>query len=165
MHLAFAPELQDFRARSRRLAGSQLAGPFAVARPEQPCRSCRRAARLGAGAWRRTLELPSAGPSVRRPRRPIAEQVIFAEEYARAKAPAAHRPSSASNSPAPPCSLSARGPKARFLPDIARGRAIWCQGYSEPNAGSDLANVRTKARLRRRHLPSSTARKSGPLWA
>lgn len=35
--------------------------------------------------------------------------------------------------------------KKRFLPEIARGEIRWCQGYSEPGAGSDLANVQTKA--------------------
>jgi acyl-CoA dehydrogenase len=35
--------------------------------------------------------------------------------------------------------------KKHYLPEIARGEVRWCQGYSEPNAGSDLASLQTKA--------------------
>jgi alkylation response protein AidB-like acyl-CoA dehydrogenase len=37
--------------------------------------------------------------------------------------------------------------KQRFLGPMARCEELWCQGYSEPDAGSDLANIRTRARL------------------
>jgi alkylation response protein AidB-like acyl-CoA dehydrogenase len=37
--------------------------------------------------------------------------------------------------------------KAKYLPGIKAGTEFWCQGYSEPNAGSDLSNIKTKARF------------------
>jgi len=41
--------------------------------------------------------------------------------------------------------------KMRFLPDITAGKTWWCQGYSEPNAGSDLAGLQTKAEDKGEH--------------
>ncbi|MBV7696667.1 acyl-CoA dehydrogenase family protein [Streptomyces sp. TRM70350] len=75
----------------------------------------------------------------------LTQQVVWAEEYARSGAP----PRSGhigENLLAP--TLIAHGTeeqKARFLPPIAAGDELWCQGYSEPGAGSDLAGVRTSA--------------------
>jgi hypothetical protein len=78
---------------------------------------------------------------------PLLQQVIFHEEYARADAPA--RVSHIGEELLGP-TLIAFGTAAqrqRFLPGIRTVTELWCQGYSEPGAGSDLANVATKARL------------------
>lgn len=41
--------------------------------------------------------------------------------------------------------FASEGQKQRFIPPIIRGEIRWCQGYSEPNAGSDLASLQTRA--------------------
>ncbi|MFI6936667.1 acyl-CoA dehydrogenase family protein [Streptomyces sp. NPDC050287] len=75
----------------------------------------------------------------------LTQQVAWAEEYTRSGAP----PRSGhigENLLAP--TLLAHGTdeqKTRFLPPVAAGEELWCQGYSEPDAGSDLAGVRTAA--------------------
>ena len=75
-------------------------------------------------------------------------QVIFYEEYARAGGPG--RVGHIGEQLVGPTLLAFGSPeqKERFLPGIASGTQMWCQGYSEPNAGSDLAAVRTRASLR-----------------
>jgi alkylation response protein AidB-like acyl-CoA dehydrogenase len=73
------------------------------------------------------------------------EQVIFHEEYAAAQAPA--RVNHFGEELLGP-TLIAFGTKEqqdRFLPRIAAVEELWCQGYSEPGAGSDLAGVSTSA--------------------
>lgn len=83
----------------------------------------------------------------------VLEQLVWHEEYARAGAP----PSGAMF-----VALSHAGPtlivqgseaqKARHLPTILRGEENWCQGFSEPGAGSDLSNLKTRAEIDGDHL-------------
>ena len=77
----------------------------------------------------------------------LSEQVVFHQTYVEARAPGR----------IPNIGLTLLGPtvvaygtpeqQERFVPPILAGTEHWCQGYSEPNAGSDLANVSTRAHL------------------
>jgi alkylation response protein AidB-like acyl-CoA dehydrogenase len=79
----------------------------------------------------------------------IVEQLIFNEECARVRAPDSINLAVALGLVGPTliaCGTQAQ--KERFLPRILRGDDVWCQGFSEPNAGSDLAALKTRGEVR-----------------
>ncbi|MFD5795008.1 acyl-CoA dehydrogenase family protein [Streptomyces diastatochromogenes] len=133
MDFEFTAEDQAFRTEAR-------AWLTAHAEPVQDRRTWERT--LGKAGWI-GLGWPEGGYGNRTAG--LTRQVAWAEEYARSGAP----PRSGhigENLLAP--TLIAHGTdeqKSRFLPSIAAGEELWCQGYSEPGAGSDLAGVRTSA--------------------
>lgn len=148
MQLAFAPELKAFRQEAASWLNEQLSGPFKAIRGQTNQVDNveeRRAweAALGEARWS-VIGWPEqwGGRNAS-----IAQQIIFAEEYARAKGPPRAGHLGVELLGPTLIAMGSEEQKARFLPDIATGKAIWCQGYSEPGAGSDLANVKTKARL------------------
>jgi alkylation response protein AidB-like acyl-CoA dehydrogenase len=77
----------------------------------------------------------------------LRRQVVFLEEYARARGPG--RVGHIGEGLLGPTVIAFGSPEQqrRFLPPIVAGTELWCQGYSEPDAGSDLANVATNAAL------------------
>ncbi|GGN61433.1 acyl-CoA dehydrogenase [Streptomyces albiflavescens] len=133
MEFGFGPEDETFRGEARAWLEAHLTGAPARRDWERE---------LGRDGWI-GLGWDESGYGNRRGS--LTQQVVWAEEYARAKAPA-RSGHIGENLLAP--TLIAHGTqeqKARFLPPVARGEELWCQGYSEPGAGSDLAGVRTAA--------------------
>jgi alkylation response protein AidB-like acyl-CoA dehydrogenase len=74
------------------------------------------------------------------------QQLAYHEEMTRAGAPGPVNTIGVSNIAPAIMSLGTEEQKERFLRPMLRGDEIWCQGMSEPDAGSDLASLRTSAR-------------------
>ncbi len=151
MDLHFDAEHEAFRADARAWLTKRLDGPFAAVRgrggpgDEDACVEERRAweRELGAGGWIGLSWPKEYGGRAAT----LLEQVIFYEEYARAGGPG--RVGIVGEGLLGPTIVhfGTDEQKRRFLPGILSGTEMWCQGYSEPNAGSDLANVQTRAEL------------------
>ncbi|MBO8192944.1 acyl-CoA dehydrogenase family protein [Streptomyces oryzae] len=152
MDFGFTREDEEFRARAREWLRDHLVGDYASAAgqggpgSEHQATAVRRRweRELGGAGWVGLGWDRTHGGYGNRAAT-LTQQVVWAEEYARAGAPArvGHI---GENLLAP--TLLAHGTdeqRKRFLPAIARGEELWCQGYSEPNAGSDLSAVRTAA--------------------
>ncbi len=76
----------------------------------------------------------------------VAEQLVYQEEMVRAGAPGPVNTIGVSNIAPAIMSIGRDEQKERYLRPMLRGDEIWCQGMSEPDAGSDLASLRTAAR-------------------
>ncbi|MEU8973870.1 acyl-CoA dehydrogenase family protein [Streptomyces monashensis] len=139
MDLSYTPEEEEFRARLREWLAKAL--PTLPAKPSPDDWPARRAYDLG---WQRMLHDAGyaevhwdASPTTR---------LIFLEETERAGAPyvGANFVGLLHAGPTVAAEGTA-GQRARWLPPILRGEEVWCQGFSEPDAGSDLAALRTRA--------------------
>ncbi|MEW2117258.1 acyl-CoA dehydrogenase family protein [Streptomyces sp. NPDC005474] len=139
MDLSDTPQEAEFRARLREWLGKAL--PSLPAKPSPDDWPGRRAYDLG---WQRTLYDAGYGdvhwgaaPAVR---------MIFLEETEKAGAPYVGANFVGLLHAGP--TVAAEGSdeqRARWLPPVLRGEEVWCQGFSEPDAGSDLAALRTRA--------------------
>ncbi|MFD6889067.1 acyl-CoA dehydrogenase family protein [Streptomyces sp. NPDC059957] len=157
MDFRFDEEDEELRGHARAWLAEHLVGPYEEAiglggpGSEHEGVEVRRAweRELGRGGWIgqgwETGEGDAEAGAYGNRRLSLTGQVVWAEEYAAARAPA--RVGHIGENLLAPTLIAYGSPeqRARFLPGIARGEELWCQGYSEPGAGSDLAGIRTTA--------------------
>ena len=151
MDFSYPPEAEAFRGEFRAWLAEQLTDDFrgngigfsmemSPARLEQ-LREWNRLladARYAAIAWPEEYGGRGAG---------IMEQVVFAEEMHRSGAPSTLNPLGLANIAPAIIQHGTAAQKQTLLPRMLRGDDIWCQGFSEPDAGSDLASLTTRAAL------------------
>ena len=146
MNLADTPDEAAFRAGLREWLGTTL-----PALPPHPPPDDWPARRRYDMAWQRQLfEAGYAGISWAKEHggrgASPAEELIFLEETERAGAPYVGCAFVGNLHAGPTIAAEAsEDQRAAHLPPILRGDHVWCQGFSEPDAGSDLASLRTKA--------------------
>ncbi|MEU9295320.1 acyl-CoA dehydrogenase family protein [Streptomyces sp. NPDC048266] len=139
MDLTCTDEEEDFRARLREWLTATL--PCLPPRPDPTDWPARRAYDCG---WQRRLY--DAGYADTHWDASPTQRLIFLEETERAGAPYVGANFVGLLHAGP--TIAAEGTaaqRARWLPPILRGDEVWCQGFSEPDAGSDLASLRTRA--------------------
>jgi len=153
MDFSYTPEQEAFRIEVRNWLASNLPPELCIDDPADervaPNRTIfekRRAwqAKMYAAGWVGIAwprEFGGRGASV-------LEQVIFNEEYGRARAPMLPGYSGIGMCGPTIAQAGSLEQRRRFLKRILSGEDIWCQGYSEPNAGSDLAGIQTRAQDR-----------------
>ncbi|APU40783.1 acyl-CoA dehydrogenase family protein [Streptomyces sp. TN58] len=150
MDFSFGAEDEELRTRARAWLAEHLTGPYARAvglggpGGEHEEVELRRAweRELGRGGWiGQGWQAPDGAYGQRR--LSLTGQVVWAEEYAALRAPG--RVGHIGENLLAPTLLAhgSQEQQRRHLPAIARGEELWCQGYSEPGAGSDLAGIRT----------------------
>ena len=152
MKLGFSASDEAFRAECADWLNGQMAGEFAdikgvtqlTAMPERRKEWEQQLGRHRWGCIGWPVEWGGRAAS-------LAQQVIFAEEYARAGIPGRINHIGIELAGPTILTFGTDEQKRRFLPDIAAGRTIFCQGFSEPGAGSDLASVRTKGHIEDGH--------------
>ncbi|WP_339477718.1 acyl-CoA dehydrogenase family protein [Pseudomonas sp. RL_5y_Pfl2_69] len=149
MNIGFSAADEQFRQRVAQWMQAHLTGEFAVLRFRggpgdedfAPALRKRWEQVLAQGQW------VGAGWATEHGGRGLSinQQVIFFEEYARAGGPG--RMGHIGEGLVGPTIAAFGTPEQqqRFLPPILSGQDFWCQGYSEPGAGSDLANIKTRA--------------------
>ncbi|GAB5452720.1 MAG: acyl-CoA dehydrogenase family protein [Halioglobus sp.] len=151
MKLSFSPEDEQFRQEVASWLRENLSGEFEKLKyrggpgDEHTYPEERKAweKRLAEGGWTCVgwpVEHGGRGCS-------IEQQVIFFEEYARAGAPGRMGHIGEGLTGPTLIAFGTTAQQKKYLPGIVKGTEFWCQGYSEPSAGSDLANVKTKARF------------------
>jgi alkylation response protein AidB-like acyl-CoA dehydrogenase len=153
MDFEYSPEQEEFRGQVREWLAANLPPELCIDDPMDERIAPNREIFDKRRAWQR--QLAEAGwvglswPKEYGGREiGLLEQVIFDEEYFKARAPILPGYSGVGLLGPTLMQWGTAEQKSRYLPRILPGDDIWCQGYSEPGAGSDLAGLQTRAELK-----------------